>query len=152
MGFEVPAALGAKLARPDKIVWSIAGDGGFQMTMCDLATAVENHIDVKFAILNNGTLGMVRQLQDLFYENGFVASLYSGNPDFVKLADAYGIAGIKVTDKSQVAAAIQKAMDTPGPVIVDFIVKQDEHVFPMIPAGESVNEMMEQPAPASVRR
>lgn len=152
MGFEVPAALGAKLARPDKTVWSIAGDGGFQMTMCDLATAVENNIDVKFAILNNGTLGMVRQLQDLFYENGFVASLYSGNPDFVKLADAYGIAGIKVTDKSQVAAAIQKAMDTPGPVIVDFIVKQDEHVFPMIPAGESVNEMMEQPAPASVPR
>ncbi|MEC9309803.1 MAG: biosynthetic-type acetolactate synthase large subunit [Chloroflexota bacterium] len=152
MGFEVPAALGAKLARPDKIVWSIAGDGGFQMTMCDLATAVENNIDVKFAILNNGTLGMVRQLQDLFYENGFVASLYSGNPDFVKLADAYGIAGIKVTDKSQVAAAIQKAMDTPGPVIVDFIVKQDEHVFPMIPAGESVNEMMEQPAPTSVKR
>jgi acetolactate synthase-1/2/3 large subunit len=152
MGFEVPAALGAKLARPDKTVWSIAGDGGFQMTMCDLATAVENNIDVKFAILNNGTLGMVRQLQDLFYENGFVASLYSGNPDFVKLADAYGITGIKVTDKSQVAAAIQKAMDTPGPVIVDFIVKQDEHVFPMIPAGESVNEMMEQPAPQSVSR
>ena len=150
MGFEVPAALGAKLARPEKTVWSVAGDGGFQMTMCDLATAVENNIEVKFAILNNGTLGMVRQLQDLFYENGFVASLYSGNPDFVKLADAYGITGIKVTDKSQVAHAIQTAMDTPGPVIIDFIVKQDEHVFPMIPAGESVNEMMEEPSTESV--
>ena len=152
MGFEVPAALGAKLARPEKVVWSVAGDGGFQMTMCDLATAIENNIEVKFAILNNGTLGMVRQLQDLFYENGFVASLYSGNPDFVKLAEAYGITGIKVTDKSQVAQAIQTAMDTPGPVIIDFIVKQDEHVFPMIPAGESVNEIMEEPSPESVSR
>ena len=152
MGFEVPAALGAKLARPEKVVWSVAGDGGFQMTMCDLATAVENNIEVKFAILNTGTLGMVRQLQHRFYENGFVASLYSGNPDFVKLAEAYGITGIKVTDKSQVAQAIQTAMDTPGPVIIDFIVKQDEHVFPMIPAGESVNEIMEEPSPESVSR
>ena len=152
MGFEVPAALGAKLGRPDKIVWSVAGDGGFQMTMCDLATAVENNIDVKFAILNNSTLGMVRQLQDLFYGGEFTATLYSGNPDFVKIADAYGITGIRVTDKAQVAAAIQQAMDTPGPVIVDFIVKQDEHVFPMIPAGESVKEMMEQPMPESISR
>jgi len=152
MGFEVPAALGAKLGRPDKTVWSVAGDGGFQMTMCDLATAVENNIDVKFAILNNSTLGMVRQLQDLFYGGEFTATLYSGNPDFVKIAEAYGITGIRVTDKAQVAAAIQQAMDTPGPVIVDFIVKQDEHVFPMIPAGESVNEMMEQPAPEKITR
>lgn len=152
MGFEVPAALGAKLGRPDKVVWSVAGDGGFQMTMCDLATAVENNIDVKFAILNNSTLGMVRQLQDLFYGGEFTATLYSGNPDFVKIAEAYGITGIRVTDKAQVATAIQQAMDTPGPVIVDFIVKQDEHVFPMIPAGESVNEMMEQPAPEKITR
>ena len=152
MGFEVPAALGAKLGRPDKTVWSVAGDGGFQMTMCDLATAVENNIDVKFAILNNSPLGMVRQLRDLFYGGEFTATLYSGNPDFVKIAEAYGITGIRVTDKAQVAAAIQQAMDTPGPVIVDFIVKQDEHVFPMIPAGESVNEMMEQPAPEKITR
>jgi acetolactate synthase-1/2/3 large subunit len=152
MGFEVPAALGAKLGRPDKTVWSVAGDGGFQMTMCDLATAVENNIDVKFAILNNSTLGMVRQLQDLFYGGEFTATLYSGNPDFVKIAEAYGITGIRVTDKAQVAAAIQQAMDTPGPVIVVFVVKQDEHVFPMIPAGESVNEMMEQPMPERIPR
>ena len=152
MGFEVPAALGAKMGRPDKLVWSVAGDGGFQMTMCDLATAVENNIDVKFAILNNGTLGMVRQLQDLFYGSDFVATIYSGNPDFLKIAEAYGIAGIRVTDKAQVAGAIQKAMDTPGPVIVDFIVKQDEHVFPMIPAGESVNEMLEEPVTEQVSR
>ena len=145
MGFEVPAALGAKVGRPEKVVWSIAGDGGFQMTMCDLATAVENNIDVKFAILNNGVLGMVRQWQDFFYEKDYFATVYTGNPDFVKLAEAYGITGIRVTEKAQVASAIQQAMDTPGPVVLDFVVKQDEHVYPMIPAGESVNEMIEEP-------
>ncbi len=150
MGFEVPAALGAKVGRPDKVVWSIAGDGGFQMTMCDLATAVENNIDVKFAILNNGTLGMVHQWQEFFYDKDFFATVYSGNPDFVKLAEAYGITGIRVTDKTQVAAAIRQAMDTPGPVVMDFVVKSDEQVYPMIPAGESVNEMMEEPIPERI--
>ena len=147
MGFEVPAALGAKVGRPDKTVWSIAGDGGFQMTMCELATAVENQIGVKFAIFNNGNLGMVRQWQDLFYERDRFATIYSGNPDFVKLAEAYGIPGIRVTDKTQVAEAIQQAMGTPGPVVIDFIIKDDENVYPMIPAGESVHEMLEEPAP-----
>ncbi len=150
MGFEVPAALGAKVGRPDKTVWSIAGDGGFQMTLCDLATAVENNIDVKFAILNNGTLGMVHQWQEFFYDKDFFATVYSGNPDFVKLAEAYGITGIRVTDKAQVDAAIRQAMETPGPVVVDFIVKQDEQVYPMIPAGESVNEIMEEPIPERI--
>ncbi|MYC30879.1 MAG: biosynthetic-type acetolactate synthase large subunit [Chloroflexi bacterium] len=150
MGFEVPAALGAKVGKPEKTVWSIAGDGGFQMTMCDLATAVENNIDVKFAILNNGTLGMVHQWQEFFYDKDFFATVYSGNPDFVKLADAFGITGIRVTDKSQVEAAIRQAMETPGPVVVDFIVKQDEQVYPMIPAGESVKEMMEEPVPERI--
>ena len=150
MGFEVPAALGAKVGRPDKAVWSIAGDGGFQMTMCDLATAVENNIDVKFAILNNGTLGMVRQWQDFFYDKDYFATVYSGNPDFIKLAEAYGIPGIRITDKTQVATSIRQAMATPGPVVLDFIVKQDEQVYPMIPAGESVNEMMEEPIPQRV--
>ena len=150
MGFEVPAALGAKVGRPDKTVWSIAGDGGFQMTMCDLATAVENNINVKFAILNNGTLGMVHQWQEFFYDKDFFATVYSGNPDFVKLAEAYGITGIRVTDKAQVDAAIRQAMETPGPVVVDFIVKPDEQVYPMIPAGESVNEMMEEPIPERI--
>jgi len=145
MGFEVPAALGAKMGRPDKTVWSVAGDGGFQMTMCDLATAVENKIDVKFAILNNGILGMVHQWQDLFYERDYFSTVYTGNPDFVKLAEAYGITGIRVTEKDQVAGAIQQAMETPGPVVVDFVVKRGENVYPMIPAGESVNEMLEQP-------
>ena len=150
MGFEVPAALGAKVGRPDKTVWSIAGDGGFQMTMCDLATAVESQIDVKFAILNNGVLGMVHQWQEFFYDRDFFATEYSGNPDFVKIAEAYGIKGIRVTDKAQVVGAIQEAMETPGPVVVDFVVKPDEQVYPMIPAGESVKEMMEEPVPERI--
>ena len=147
MGFEVPAALGAKLGRPDMTVWSVAGDGGFQMTMAELATAVENNADVKFAILNNQSLGLVKQLQDLFYERDYFAVDYSGNPDFVKLAQAYGITGIRVTKKEEVADAVSQAMETTGPVIVDFVVKGDENVYPMIPAGQSVQEMMEeQPA------
>ena len=145
MGFEVPAALGAKVGRPDKTVWSIAGDGGFQMTLCDLATAVENNIDVKYAILNNGSLGMVRQWQDFFYDKDFFSTIYSKNPDFVKLAEAYGIRGIRVTKQEDVTGAIQEAMETPGPVVVDFVVKEDEFVYPMIPAGESVHEMLEEP-------
>ena len=145
MGFEVPAALGAKVGRPEKTVWSIAGDGGFQMTLCDLATAVENNIDVKYAILNNGSLGMVRQWQDFFYDKDFFSTIYSHNPDFVKLAEAYGIRGIRVTKQEEVSGAIQEAMETPGPVVVDFVVKEDEFVFPMIPAGESVHEMLEEP-------
>ena len=144
MGFEVPAALGAKMGRPDLAVWSVAGDGGFQMTMCDLATAVESNIDVKFAILNNGNLGMVHQWQDLFYDKDYFATEYSGNPDFVKLAGAYGITGLRVTKQEEVADAIQQAMETPGPVIVDFVVKDSENVYPMIPAGGSVLEMMEE--------
>ncbi|MBM3942598.1 MAG: biosynthetic-type acetolactate synthase large subunit [SAR202 cluster bacterium] len=151
MGFEVPAALGAKVGCPDRTVWSIAGDGGFQMTMCDLATAVESGINVKFAILNNGVLGMVRQWQEFFYNKDYCATVYSANPDFVKLAEAFGITGIRVKDKSQVAPAIQQAMAIPGPVVVDFVIKQDENVYPMIPAGESVGEMMEEPAPEGVQ-
>jgi len=115
------------------------------MTMCDLAVAVEHNIDVKFAILNNGTLGMVHQWQDLFYERDYFATVYTGNPDFVKLAESYGIRGIRVTEKGEVMGAIQEAMETPGPVVVDFRVKEDENVYPMIPAGESVKDMREEP-------
>ncbi len=145
MGFEVPAAIGAKVARPDKHVWSIAGDGGFQMTLCDLATAVENNIAVKFAIMNNNYLGMVRQWQDFFYDKKYTATSYSRNPDFVKLAEAYGVAAMRVTDKTQVSAAIEWAMQEPGPVVVDFMVEQEENVYPMIPAGQSLAELIEEP-------
>ena len=111
MGYEVPAAMGAQVANPDGVVWSIAGDGGFQMTMSELATIVENKLPVKFAILNNGFLGMVRQWQEIFFESSYVSTGYSGNPDFVRLAEAYGIKGIRVTDKSKVKSAISEAMD-----------------------------------------
>ena len=147
MGYEVPGAMGAQVGKPDKVVWSIAGDGGFQMTMCELATMVENRIPVKIAIMNNGYLGMVRQWQELFYEREYVATGYSGNPDFVKLADAFGIYGARVEDKSEVRSAIREAMAFDGPAIVDFVVEQEENVYPMIPSGMSVNEMIEEPRP-----
>ncbi len=152
MGYEVPGAMGAQVGRPDKVVWSVAGDGGFQMTMCELATMVENNIPVKIAILNNGFLGMVRQWQELFYERSYVATGYSSNPDFVKLAEAFGIFGARVTDKSQVRTAIMDAMAFDGPAIIDFVVEQEENVYPMIPSGMSVKEMIEEPRPQEARR
>ena len=145
MGYEVPAAMGAQIADPDRVVWSIAGDGGFQMTMSELATIVENRLPVKFAILNNGFLGMVRQWQEIFFESSYVSTGYSGNPDFVRLAEAYGIKGIRVTDKSQIRSAITDAMDHEGPVLIDFIVEQEENVYPMIPSGMTVQDMIEEP-------
>ena len=144
MGYEVPAAMGAQVADPDATVWSICGDGGFQMTMSELATIVENRLPVKFAILNNGFLGMVRQWQEIFFESSYVSTGYSGNPDFVKLAEAYGIKGIRVTDKTQVKPAINDAMDHDGPVLIDFIVEQEDNVYPMIPSGMTVNEIIEE--------
>ncbi len=145
MGFEVPAAMGAAFARPDRQVWSIAGDGGFQMTMSELATMAEHNVPVKFAILNNNNLGLVRQLQDLFYGGVRVASGYSRNPDFVKLAEAYGIWAKRVTDKSQVRSAIDEASAVDGPALIDFHVEPEENVYPHVPAGESVFEMIESP-------
>jgi acetolactate synthase-1/2/3 large subunit len=145
MGYEVPAAMGAQVADPDSTVWSIAGDGGFQMTLCELATIAENKLPVKFAILNNGFLGMVRQWQEIFFDSSYVSTAYTGNPDFVRLAEAYGIKGIRVTDKTQVKTAIAEAMDHDGPVVVDFIVEQEENVYPMIPSGMTVYDMIEEP-------
>ncbi|MBM3940505.1 MAG: biosynthetic-type acetolactate synthase large subunit [SAR202 cluster bacterium] len=145
MGFEVPGAMGAWFARPDKAVWSIAGDGGFQMTMSELATMVEHKVNVKFAILNNNFLGMVRQLQDLFHDRSRVAVEYSGNPDFVMLAQAYGIWATRVTERAQVRKAIEDAMAVDGPALIDFRVEPEENVYPHVPAGESVAEMVEGP-------
>ena len=147
MGYEVPGAMGAQVGAEDRVVWSIAGDGGFQMTMVELATLVENNIPVKFAIMNNNSLGMVRQWQDFFYEKDHVATVYSGNPDFVKLAQAFGMLGLRVTEKSQVNAAVERAMLHPGPVIVDFVIENHDNVYPMIPAGMSIQQLIEEPAP-----
>jgi len=144
MGFELPAAMGAKVGRPDKTVWCIAGDGGFQMTMQELSTVANEKIGVKIAILNNGFLGMVRQWQELFYEKRYVATPLNC-PDFVKIADAYCIPGMTVKHKKEVIPAIEKAMQTDGPYLLNFIVEPEENVYPMVPPGASLAEVIEEP-------
>ena len=146
MGFAVPAAIGAKRARPDAEVWAIVGDGGFQMTMCELATAVQEGIAVKVAIINNGYLGMVRQWQEFFYERRYAATPLSG-PDFVKLAEAFGILGIGVTKRGEVLPAVDQARNHAGPVVVDFRVEQEDTVYPMVPAGADLHAMIRRPNP-----
>ena len=144
MGFEVPAAMGAQVGRPGQLVWSVAGDGGFQMTMSELATIAENDLPVKFALMHNTHLGMITQWQDLFYGKDFQASIWQRNPDFVKLAGAFGIKAMRVTGQDEVHGAIREATDHPGPVVVEFRVRAEENVFPMIPSGQSVDELMEE--------
>ena len=145
MGFEVPAALGAKVGAPEKNVWSIAGDGGFQMTLCELATIVENNIKVKFALLNNNHLGMITQWQGMFFNEDYQANAYTANPDFVKLANAYGMKALSVDNNEDVRPAIREANNHDGPFLIDFKIKKEENVFPMIPSGQSVNELLEEP-------
>ena len=149
MGFEVPAALGAKVGAPDKNVWSIAGDGGFQMTLCELATIVENNIKVKFALLNNNHLGMITQWQGMFFNEDYQANAYTANPDFVKLANAYGMKALSVNNNEDVRPAIREANSHDGPFLIDFKIKKEENVFPMIPSGQSVNELLEEPVDGS---
>lgn len=144
MGFELPAAIGAKVGRPEETVWAIAGDGGFQMTIQELGTAVQDKIAVKIAILNNGYLGMVRQWQALFYGRRYVATPLSG-PDFVKVAEAYGLPGMRVTEDSQVVPAIRKAMKHQGPFLIDFVIEPEENVYPMVAPGCTLAEILEDP-------
>ena len=145
MGYEVPSAIGAQVGNPDSLVWSICGDGGFQMTMMELATAAENDLPVKYAILNNNHLGMITQWQGFFYNEDYQAETYSGNPDFVKLAEAYGIKGIRVSKQDELESAINEANNHNGPVVVDFVIEKVDDVYPMIPAGQSVEELIEEP-------
>ncbi len=140
MGFGFPAAIGAQLGCPDKIVIAIAGDGSFQMNIQELSTAVKYNLPVKVAILNNGFLGMVRQWQELFYDKRYAHTLLDGNPDFVKVAQAYGADGFLVTEKKDVRPIIEKAISINGPVVIDFRVDPEENVFPMIPAGQAVTQ------------
>ena len=140
MGFGFPAAIGAQLGCPDKIVIAIAGDGSFQMNIQELSTAVKYNLPVKVAILNNGYLGMVRQWQELFYDKRYAHTLLDGNPDFVQVAKAYGADGFLVTDKKDVRPIIEKAISINGPVVIDFRVDPEENVFPMIPAGQAVTQ------------
>ena len=151
MGFELPAAIGAKVGQPEETVWCIAGDGGFQMTIQELATIVQENIAVKIAILNNGYLGMVRQWQQLFYGRRYVHTPLSG-PDFVKIAEAYGVPATRVTDKKLVVSSIEKAMDHNGPYLLDFVVEPEENVFPIVPPGAALVEALEMPAPEKVAR
>jgi acetolactate synthase-1/2/3 large subunit len=147
MGFAVPGAIGVKLARPEETVWAISGDGGFQMNMQEIATMVQEQIPVKMAIFNNGYLGMVRQWQQFFHGRRYSATpIWS--PDYVKLADAYGVAGWRVENASQTGEAIRAAMAVPGPALVEFLIEQEANVFPMIPPGASLSEPIEgEPAP-----
>ncbi len=145
MGFEIPSALGAQIGRPDALVWSICGDGGFQMTMMELATLVENNLPVKYAILNNNHLGMITQWKDMFYDGDCLGDSYTANPDFVKLAEAYGITAMRVETQEELVPAVRQANAHPGPVILDCIIEKVENVYPMIPAGQSVQELMEEP-------
>jgi acetolactate synthase-1/2/3 large subunit len=144
MGFEVPAAMGVQVAKPGELVWSICGDGGFQMTLQELATIAEYEWPIKFAIINNGTLGMVRQWQNLFYRDNIVATPLR-DPDFVKLAEAYGVLGLRATRKEEVEPVIRQAMDHDGPVVCEFMVKGDENIYPMVPAGAALDETIDLP-------
>jgi acetolactate synthase-1/2/3 large subunit len=142
MGFGFPAAMGVKVGCPDRIVFDIAGDGSIQMNIQELGTCVCNKINVKVAILNNGYLGMVRQWQELFYKRRY-SQVCITSPDFVKLAESYGALGIKVTKKEEVRPAIEKAIQTDNVVFIDFHIEPEENVFPMVPAGEAINRMIE---------
>jgi len=144
MGFGLPASIGAKVGCPDNTVWCIDGDGSFQMTIQELATIVQEKVAVKIAILNNGYLGMVRQWQELFYGRRYVATPLSG-PDFVKIAEAYGLPALRVRHKEEVVPAIERAMEEQGPFLIDFVVEPEENVYPMVMPGAALTEVLEGP-------
>ncbi len=144
MGFALPAAIGAKFARPDADVWVVVGDGGFQMTMAELATIVQEKIKVNIAIINNGYLGMVRQWQEFFYDKRYVATPLVA-PDFAALANSFGIRGERITTRADVVPTIRSAREYKESVLIDFRVEQEDSVYPMVPAGASLHEMIRRP-------
>jgi acetolactate synthase I/II/III large subunit len=144
MGFALPAAIGAKFAKPDSEVWVVVGDGGFQMTMCELATIVQEKINIKIAIINNGFLGMVRQWQEFFYDKRYVATPLVA-PDFAALANAFGIRGERITSRGDVLPTIRSARESKETVLIDFRVEQEDSVYPMVPAGAALHEMIRRP-------
>ena len=146
MGFALPAAVGAKFACPEKEVWAVVGDGGFQMTQAELSTIAQEQVKVNVAIINNGYLGMVRQWQEFFYERRYAATPLL-NPDFVKLAEAHGLSGIAVTERAGVVPGVEAAREQPGAVVLDFKVEQEDSVFPMVAAGADLDEMIRRPSP-----
>ena len=144
MGFALPAAIGAKMARPDAEVWVVVGDGGFQMTMCELATIVQEKINIKIAIINNGYLGMVRQWQEFFYDKRYVATPLVA-PNFAALANSFGIRGETVTARKDVVPTIEAARNSEQTVLIDFRVEQEDSVYPMVAAGAALNDMIRRP-------
>ncbi|MBW2177089.1 MAG: acetolactate synthase large subunit, partial [Deltaproteobacteria bacterium] len=142
MGFGLPAAIGAQIANPDRTVVDIAGDGSIQMNIQEMATAVQYKLPVKIVILNNGFLGMVRQWQELFYGKRYAATCMDCAPDFVKLAEAYGAVGLRAKKPTEVEQVLSEGLATPGPVIMDFAVEPEEGVYPMVPAGAPITEML----------
>ena len=146
MGFALPAAIGVKVARPEAEVWVVVGDGGFQMTMAELATLVQENLKIHIAIINNGYLGMVRQWQEFFYDRNYESTPLL-SPNFAKLADAYGIRSAVVTQRSQVVPAVQSARRQEGPMLIDFQVEQEDTVYPMVAAGAALHEMIRRPNP-----
>jgi acetolactate synthase-1/2/3 large subunit len=145
MGFALPAAIGAKVGRPDETVWAITGDGGFQMTMQELATIRQENIGVKIAIVNNGYLGMVRQWQELFYNHNY-SHVYIPGPDYLKLGDAYGIPAFRAASTDEAGEAIRRALAVDGPALVEFAVRQEENCYPMVAPGTSLSNVIEAPA------
>ena len=145
MGFGLPAAIGAKLARPDADVWAIVGDGGFQMTQAELSTAAQEGVKVNVAIINNGYLGMVRQWQEFFYGRRYAATPLR-SPDFAKIAEAHGLTGLRVECRSSVAEAVRCARQEVGTVVIDFRVEQEDSVYPMVPAGADLDAMIRRPS------
>ncbi len=146
MGFALPAAIGAKVARPDAEVWVVVGDGGFQMTQAELATIKQEGLDINVAIVNNGYLGMVRQWQEFFYERRYAATPLV-NPDFARLAEAYGLTALTVTTRAEVVPAVRAARQHAGTVVIDFRVEQEDTVYPMVPAGSDLHQMIRRPSP-----
>ncbi|MEJ2732440.1 MAG: biosynthetic-type acetolactate synthase large subunit [Anaerolineae bacterium] len=144
MGYALPAAIGAQMGKRDEQVWVTVGDGGFQMNIQELATVAQEKLPLKIAILNNGYLGMVRQWQQLFFEGRYSGTPLLG-PDFAKVAEAYGITGITVREKGEVVTVIERAVAIDGPVLIDFVVEQEENVYPMVAPGASVSDMIRRP-------
>ena len=142
MGFGLPAAIGAQMACPDKLVVDVAGDGSIQMNIQEMATAVQNCLPIKIIILNNGYLGMVRQWQELFYDKRYACTCMDHAPDFVKLAEAYGAVGLRATRPDEVEQVLKEGLSIAKPVIMDFVVEKEESVYPMVPAGAPITEML----------
>jgi acetolactate synthase-1/2/3 large subunit len=144
MGFALPAAIGARFGRRDDEIWVIAGDGGFQMTACELSTIAQEGIKLNIAIINNGYLGMVRQWQQFFYDKRYAATPII-SPDFVKLAEAHGLMGLRVDKREDVPGIVAQARSHPGTVVVDFRVAAEECVYPMVPSGGNIGNMIRRP-------